>query len=96
MKVQTDDSGKVEMKIAVGEDGNYRVRLKPVNHLIEGAIEAGLKGGESKRIEKREVSEHKIEYADLGTVKAVDKTLTVVVGGNPTVGVDHLKIEKVD
>jgi hypothetical protein len=96
LKVQTGDSGKVEMKIAVPVDGNYRVRLKPVNHLIDGAIEVGLKGGELKRIEKREVSEHKIGYVDLGTVKAVDKTLTVVVGGNPSIGVDHLKIEKVD
>ncbi|UCD27400.1 MAG: DUF2961 domain-containing protein [Planctomycetota bacterium] len=96
LRVRTGERGKVEMKIPVPEEGNYRVQLKPVNHIIEGFIEVGLKGSELRRIEKREFSEHKVPYVNLGKVNSKDKKLIIVVGGNSAVGIDHLKVEKVD
>jgi len=95
LQVKTDESSKAEMTISVPEDGNYRVQLKPVNHLIKGAIQIGLKDGELKKIEKRDLSEHKIPYVNLGITKAVNKTLTVLLSGNAIIGIDHIKIEKI-
>lgn len=87
-------AGPVEIPIPVPEDGSYRVRLKPVNHVIEKSIRVGLKGGPATVSEKSAARESQIPYLDLGTAESRDGMLTLVVEGGPVVGIDHLRIRK--
>jgi hypothetical protein len=91
----------LEIPIAVPEDGDYRVRLKPVSHVLEQPMRIGFKGGQMQTFERRIGDESqvpwpegRVPYLDLGTASSQGKTLTVVIEGGPTVGIDHIRIKK--
>jgi len=86
---------RVEIPVIVAQEGRYRIRVKPVNHLIDRFIHLGVKGGELQVFEKRSGSESAVPYADLGVVEATNGLITLVIGGNSAIGIDHLRIEKV-
>ena len=84
----------LEIPIIVPEDGAYRVRVKPVSHVLQNPIRAGFKGGLMQTFEKRDGHESRIPYLDLGTASSQSNLLTLVIEGGPTIGLDHLRIEK--
>lgn len=84
----------VELPIPVPVDGTYRVRIKPVSQVLDQPIRIGLKGGNMVTFEKRPGPERRVPYLDLGWSDSKDKTLTVVVEGGPTVGIDSIRLER--
>ncbi len=86
----------VEIPVAVPADGRYRVRVKPVNALIEGQITISLKGGKSLTFAKRETHERNVPPVDLGEAQSADGSLIIIVSGNRRMGLDQLKIERTD
>jgi len=89
-----DLNSPLEIPIPVREDGVYNVRLKPVNHVLEHPLRCGLKDAAMHTFEKRAGQEGRIPYLDLGTEASQGKTVTVVIEGAGTVGIDHLRIQK--
>lgn len=84
----------VEIPIPVPVEDTYRVRLKPVSHVLEKPMRVGLKGGPMQTFEKRPGLERQTPYLDLGAAQSQGKTLTVVIEGAATVGIDHLRLER--
>jgi len=83
----------LEIPIPLPEDAAYRVRLKPVSHVLEQPMRIGLKGGPMQTFEKRAGHEGRVPYLDLGTASSQGKTVTVVIEGGPTIGIDHIRIK---
>jgi hypothetical protein len=86
-------SSPLEIPIPLPEDGAYRVRLKPVSHVLEQPMRIGFKDGQMQTFEKRVDHEGRVPYLDLGTASSRDKTLIVVIEGGPTIGIDHIRIK---
>lgn len=87
--------GPLEINIPVPEAGTYAVHVRPVGPLIEESINLSIKGGEAHIMERPGDQQHKVPYVDLGRATSADKTITIVVSGQATIGLDHLRIEKV-
>ncbi len=91
---------EVEITIPVAEDGRYQVELKPVLHLIEGQIRAGLTGGEMKAIPPqprdpaKKVQEHAVPFTHLGSVNSQGKQITLTVSGNDVIGLDEIRVTR--
>jgi hypothetical protein len=86
----------LEIAVPVPANGRYRLRVKPVNGLVDGQITLALKGGKTVTFAKRKGNERSIPWLDLGEAASLDGTLTLIVGGNRVIGLDHLKIERTD
>jgi hypothetical protein len=43
----------LEVRISVPEDGNYRIKIKPVSQVLEAPMRIGFKGGAMQTIEKQ-------------------------------------------
>jgi hypothetical protein len=95
LRIETKDE-KVEIAVPVPEDGTYLVQIKPVNHLIETAIRIGSADDVHKDIAKSTEPEHRIPYVDLGRLQSRDRAVVFQASGQPIIGLDHLKIEKVE
>ena len=86
----------LEIPIPVPEDDTYRVRFKPVSHVLRQPLQFGFKDGRRQTFPKREGHEGRVPYLDLGTASSHHNVLTVVLEGGPTIGIDNLRIEKVN
>ena len=86
----------MEVSIPVPADGRYRLRVKPVNSLIEGQIRLSLKGGKTVTFAKRDGHERTIPLVDLGEAQSSNGSLILILGGNRVIGLDQLKIERTD
>ncbi len=92
----------VEIPLEVGREGACAVEVKPVNHLIEGSIEIRLVGGDTIRVQRhaapdgRSLNEGEVPWVSLGQATASQGRLTVVVSGNPVIGLDHFRIRRLN
>lgn len=86
----------MEIVVPVPADGRYRVRVKPVNTLIDERIQLALKGGKTVPFDKHKDPERSTPWVDLGEITSSGSSLTLIVGGNQIIGLDHLKIERTD
>ncbi len=86
----------MEISIPVPADGRYRLRVKPVNTLIDRQIQLGVKGGKTVTFAKRDGHERTIPLVDLGEAQSSSGSLILILAGNRVIGLDQLKIERTD
>ena len=90
------DEGKVEFRLPVPEDGNYRVKVKFVNQLIDRPLTVQAGDEEPKSLARHSKGEAESPYTDLGVASSRNKVLLVTIHGAALVGIDCLKVEKVE
>jgi hypothetical protein len=96
LKIETGGQ-PVDLHIPVPRPGTYRLQVKPVNHLVEGAIRLTLEGGETRDFRKLppERGERSVPFVSLGQAAAAQGFLKVTVSGNPIIGLDEFRIVQV-
>ncbi len=101
LRIQTGGKA-VELAVPAPVDGTWVVEMKPVNHLIDGEIVAGLPDATPVHIprrhdaEGRAVHEGEVPFIELGRAETRDGRLRLMVGGNPVIGLDAFRIRRAD
>ena len=88
-------SGRVEVPVPVPAEGQYRLSIKPVNHVVTGSLRITARGGPTVTYEKRTGREHDVPHLDLGRVFSEDKVIVITIEGGPVVGIDCFRVEPV-
>lgn len=87
----------VEIPLPVSRAGTYRVEVQPVNAWLDDSSAIGVKGGGKLALRKEELRrESDAAFRDLGTVKSVDGTITLVLSGRNVAGFQGVRLTRLD
>ena len=88
--------GEVQVVVPVPEDGDYRIKVKFVNRLIDQPLSVQSGGSEAISIARHEGGEGKTPFTDLGVMASSKKTLTLTIRGGAVLGIDRLEVDKIE
>lgn len=100
--LRIETAGKpVELRIPVPQPGQYEVKVKPVNHVLEGTLRMSLPDNEPRTFQKvtpapeRHWTEKNVRFIELGSTAATQGHVVVTVSGSPVIGIDGFRIVQV-
>jgi hypothetical protein len=87
----------VELPVPVAQPGVYRVELQPVNAWLGEKTTVEVKGGGRCELRPEKLRrESDAAFRDLGTVKTADGQIVLVLSGGDAVGLQGLRLTKLD
>jgi len=88
--------GPVRIPITVGRDGTYEVTVRPVGHLIQPGLTLALVGQPPRTPAPHDGRQAATPQVNLGAAASKDKTLTLLLDGNPVIGLDLIRVRRID
>ncbi|TFG87183.1 MAG: DUF2961 domain-containing protein [Hyphomicrobiales bacterium] len=88
----------VEMPLQAPAAGRYRVEVQPINQLIDKVLTVGIKGGAAVAIPRLDLRrECDVPFTQVGMAHlAPDAPLVLVCGGLREIGIQQIKLTKLD